>query len=285
MRSFSENIDLAISFADISVIEKAKSKKQQIELFQHPVLGRILSINKEVQHVEKWQALYHEPLVHIPSAFIQEIKTVLVLGGGSLYAASEVFKYDTVERCVLVDHDHYVLDLVAQHYPHAKEVIRDGRFQYIEADAIDYLLETNAAFDLIINDCFDCVSVSRSRGISIIELLRKKLSKGGVCSDLIYRHLLDADYISSARLTLSELPSFGLALVAVPEFPGVLHLLSFWGSDSISQAIKFPINKIQQSWARGEAQCRLDFFNPHFLPFYLYLPPYVSREWLALPNK
>ena len=280
MVDFSESKDLAVSLRNLDLIEAFGSAVQDIKLFRHPLLGKVLIIDNEVQHIENWQPLYHEPLVHVPAAFVRDIETVLILGGGSLFAAAEALRYPSVERCVLVDHDRSVLALMARHYEHVDKVLSDKRFEHISYDAIEFMRQTDQRFDLVINDCFDAVSISRKTRESVFQLMTQKTTSTGVCSDLIYRHLFESSYISATRQALELHRPYGLSLISVPEYPGVLHVLAFWGP-SVSQDCRLPHNNVQRSWCEGGIPKELRFFNPAFLAFHLYIPPYLKRIWIG----
>jgi len=277
MSAFAEDRDLAIQFRDLRLCEFVQSAVQNIELFEHPILGKVLAINGEVQHVERWQSLYHEPLIHLASSFIPEVRDVLVLGGGSLFAASEVLRYPTVTRCTLVDHDPDVLDLMVRHYAHAVAVAGDSRFTFINRNAVEFLQTADDKYDLVVNDCFDTLRATVESGQPVFDLMSKRLSREGVCSDPVYRHVFEQSY---SAWTLNELQkvNYALSLVTIPEYPGVLHLLACWGSNRISQNLHAPINEWQKRWAtRKEERPKLEFYDPRFLPFYLYLPPYLQK--------
>lgn len=278
MPTLAEQCDLAVSFANVELIEKRDGYRQRLELWHHPTLGRILTINGEIQHVECWQPLYHEPLVHLPAAFVTEIREVLILGGGSLYAASQVLHYPTVRSCTLVDHDPAVLELVAQHYRHAKGVTVDPRFTYVECDAVSFLQNNARQFDIIINDGFDILDPPVCTEQSVHEMMFKALAPGGVCADVIYRHLFDSAHLDRTRTVMSKLGHFATSLVVVPEYPGTLHLLCIWGDDHVSQFLMAPRNRVQLTWCH-QTNFDLVFYNPKFLSFFLYVPPYVSRLW------
>jgi spermidine synthase len=94
--TFHENSNVSIYLSDLILLETPRSSVQEVSLYSHPELGFVLIINGEVQHISEWSCYYHESLVHLPIAFIPEIKKVLILGGGDLYAANEVLKYPTV---------------------------------------------------------------------------------------------------------------------------------------------------------------------------------------------
>jgi spermidine synthase len=277
MGCFAEDRDLAINFRDIRRLETLQSAVQKIDLFEHPKLGKILVLGDEVQHVEKWQSLYHEPLIHVPCAFVPELKHVLILGGGSLFAAHEVLRYPTVTRCTLVDHDPTVLDAMTRHYAHAVAVVKDPRFSYVRRDAVEFLEKTDANYDLVVNDCFDSLGITARSEESTFSLMGRRISSHGVCVDVIYRDVLDNNYRLQAHSALCK-ADHAFSLIAVPEYPGILHLLACWGSDRVSQHLRRPINACQRGWiADKAARPLLQFYNPEFLSFYLYLPPYLQN--------
>lgn len=277
MRRFSEPADLALNLRNLILLAEEKGEQPWLRLFCHPKLGRLLVIDRELQHVEAWQALYHEPLVHLASAFVPVVKKVLILGGGSLFAAREVLRYPTVQRCTLVDHDPRVVRMMVEHYEHARSVISDFRFHYVAADALDYTRSSREAFDLIINDCFDLARES-ARGSMSYALLSDHLAPGGVCSDMIYRDLLEPGYVTATSRILRGLGAAIGALIFVPEYPGVLHALTVWGSSALDQRARVPLNGAQREWCR-EGRSGLEFYDPAYLSFHLYLPPLFRRHW------
>lgn len=277
MIRFSEKTDLAINFRNLQRCVSARSSIQRIELFRHPTLGKILVLNDEVQHVEKWQSLYHEPLIHLPSAFVPEVHDVLILGGGSLFAASEALRYPTVRSCTLVDHDPMVIELMARHYSHAARVIKDSRFTYVSRDALSFLKGTSDKYDLVVNDGFDSLRVTRGSGRSAFDLMRSRVTTSGVCAEVLYRHIFDSEYFAKGRRAFQK-TKHAMSLITVPEYPGVLHLLMCWGSKLVSQRLDSPINSIQRKWLTNKARIpNLQFYDPRFLSFYLYLPPYLRQ--------
>jgi len=277
MRYFAEDIDLGISLRNVELVESLRTPHHQWDLLRHQTLGFALVMDGELQHVEAWQALYHEPLVHVPAAFVPTIQRALVLGGGSLFAAAEVLRYPTVEECILVDHDAGVLELMARHYEHASAVLNDRRFRHDAGDALGFVSRSEPKFDLIINDATDIVVTHEGSEVGVLKALSEILAHDGVCADVIYRHMLDEAYIARTLEALKQRSPYALSLVFVPEYPGILHLLSIWGSHRLDQRVKKPINRVQRAWAAGQRP-HLQFYNPNFLHFYLHLPPYVRAR-------
>lgn len=272
-----EDEPVSLYLKDLTLIVEHKSPRQVIKLFKHPLLGKILVINGEIQHVEKYQALYHEPLVHLPAAFLPNIRSALIIGGGSLFAASEILKYPSLESVTLCDYDHIVLDLMKEHYSHARDVVRDGRFHYIEEDARNYINREHKKFDLIINDCFNLVSESKAYNTSFYRLLTNMCTDFGVCADIIYRHIFDKSVTINTLSYLGAEKKLALSLVVVPEYPGILHIETIWGnSPYITQRLSEPVNPFQRDIVAGHIKSPFIYYSPAHIPFYLYLPPYIK---------
>lgn len=269
---------VSLFLKDLQQLESYKSPKQSVELLVHPRLGKVLIINGEIQHIEQYQTLYHELLVHLPIAFIPNIHTALIIGGGSLFAAYEVLKYPTIESITLCDHDHTVLDLMEKYYPHAIAVLQDKRFHYIENDGKEFLRKQNKMYDLIINDCFNLASESNRDHLSYFTLLSDLCTTSGVCADIIYRHIFDKKVTLDTLAYLKHEKNLALSLVTVPEYPGILHIETIWGnSPYLIQSCKKTANLYQNEIVSGKIASPFRFFSPDNIPFYLYLPPYIKE--------
>lgn len=276
---FYEHEPVSLYLDNLTQIEEIQSPYQHIQMMNHPWLGKILVINGEIQHIEKYQALYHEMLIHLPAAFVPELSSVLVLGGGSLFAAYEVLKYPSVKKVILCDYDRRVLELMKRHYPHAKAVLKDARFQYIESEGIDFITKENGFYDLVVNDCFNLASKSKDIACSMFSLLSNRCTQTGVCVDIIYRHIFDKQITVDTLRYLRSQSHLALSLVTVPEYPGILHLETIWAPHNslLSQKLKVPINIFQQEVATQQKASPFQYFSPQNLPFYLYLPPYIKE--------
>ena len=277
---FYENESVSLYLNNLTTISSYQSLKQDVKLFSHPWLGKILIINGEIQHIEKYQTLYHEVLVHLPASLVPEIRNILILGGGSLFAAYEVFKYPTVEHVTLCDYDHSILDLMAENYSHAKIVLQDPRFHYIESEGKSFIKEFNTQYDLIINDCFNLADISNKENMSYFSLLSNLCSSNGVCADIIYRHIFDHQVTIDTLSYLKNESKLAMSLVTVPEYPGILHIETIWGKSSyISQEAKNTANLFQREIIKGNISSPYNFYSPANLGFYLYLPPYIKEKF------
>ena len=276
MTEYHEKELMSIHLEGLELICKANSQKQMVLLYNHPILGKVLIINDEIQHIEKYQSLYHEQLVHLPMCFTNDPKSVLILGGGSLFAAYEVLKYPSIQSVTLCDHDPEVLKIMEKYYSHAQNVMKDNRFHYVNRDGIEFLHDCTYKYDIIINDCFNLLKENVK--YPIYERLFSLLSPTGICSDVIYRHIFDGNITKQSIQEINKRGNLALSLVLVPEYPGVLHIQTIFGKNTnISQKASTTINSFQKKIINDEEDLIYQLFNPAFLPFYLYLPPYIRQ--------
>lgn len=267
---------VSLMLSQLSHIKTIINEKQSSVIYSHPQLGRVLIINDEIQHVEKWAPLYHECIVHIPMMFIPKPQTVLILGGGDLFAAAEVLKYPTIKRLDLCDHDKDIVDFIGRTYDHGPKVINDTRFCLHVEDAFSFIDSCQNKYDLVINDCFDSIG-NHIEDYQIFKKMADLLSDQGVCSDLIYRHIFEKYTLDKTKKELVGMRNTILSLVCVPEYPGVLHLLTMWGDNvALSQSLESTINEFHlEAIKQKESFC--EFFSPEFCRYYLYLPEYIKK--------
>ncbi len=284
MATFVERGELAIRLERLAFIARGRSRFQRIKLFQHPALGRVLVIDGEVHHIEAWQASYHEPLVHLPVSFIPEVRNALVLGGGDLFAARELLKYPTLRRVTIIEHDRAVIDLVSSFYPHAEQVLGDARTDLRIADAGRAVkVSADTRYDLIVNDWRDLSLLSRGTKKNFYRSLEPLLSQGGICTDVLYRHVFDRAAMRRSLRKLHACSRLVLSLVVVPEYPGVLHLQALWGqSRSLDQQSRTIANRYQRQLLRSARPMPFDFYDPRYRAYFLYLPPYIRAAVAAL---
>jgi spermidine synthase len=187
----------------------------------------------------------------------------------------EILRYKSVEKIIMLDHDKEVIDLISRHYGHAKVAIADPRLEIRYTDACDGLNDLDFSFDLVVNDAFDLLS---KRCIGLFQRLTAKLAPGGVCADLIYRHVFERDTLRGTLMKLQREFRTAVALVVVPEYPGVLHLLTIWSvSKEVRQDIRASKNDEHLVWQRDSLVNPCQYFDPRFVPYYFYLPPYLKK--------
>ncbi len=266
--------DVGITYKDLKVVARKNTRFNSIILAESPTVGHILIINGEVQHVEAWEFLYHETVVHLPMSFIPRPTNALILGGGSLNALRETLKYKSLKGVTLAERDSGVIEIMIRKNPHLESLIREKRVKCIEGDAIEFLTNTTEKYDLIVNDALDLTRVRV--GGNVAQILKERLTPEGIFSDIVYRHLLEKETTLLTLLLLGRKPHRAFSLVFVPEYPGFLHLLTLWGNNKrLSQSFDHSINEDQLRWiASGKVPCK--YYDPKCVVYYLYLPRYVK---------
>lgn len=268
---FYERGSVSLYLNDLELIDERNSEFHHILLYKHKKLGKILIIDDEIMHVEKYECFYHEPLVHLPFAINPKIENVLILGGGSLFAAREVLKYKSVKKLILCDHDKEVLKLMNKHYEHAKTLKDDSRFVYVENDALKFLQNNTIKYDLIINDCFDLSKTFLDKN-NLYDILDNHVSNNGLCSDMIYNDIFDYETMSTSLKYLKEKNSLFLSLMCIPEYPGILHLHTIWSKGKLL----FNLNKSNDEQFKLFKEGKFEMFNPNYLSYYFYIPKFLK---------
>ena len=271
-----ERGNVSIELSELTVLTRLTTKQHRVVVYRHPHLGRVLVLNGEIQHVEAWAPLYHEPLVHLPVAYIEKPRSALLIGGGSFFAARELLRYRTIERVTMVDYDPRLLDVMTRVYAHAVEVRNDPRLELRTVDAFSAITRMAERFDLVINDSVD---LFRTQGPGVFSKMARLLGPKGVCSDLVYRHIFEDRFLRRTICLLTSKFHTVMALVCVPEYPGILHLLTLWGWNSrLNQKLRRTLNREQREWASVPESNPCEYFDPRFLNYYLYLPRHLRRR-------
>ncbi len=274
LRFFEEN-SISLQLSELIKKEQITSGKNKIELLQHKLLGKILVINNEIQHIEVWQSLYHENVIHIPSSFIPVIRRALILGGGSFFAAKEILKYNSIEEVIMVDYDEEIIRVVRQNYDHVESIISNKKFKLISTDLFEFLKNNTIKFDLIVNDAVDLLDY----GTEMYDVLASHLTQDGLCSGVVYRHIFESERCRRTIFQLRVRYNAVFSLITIPEYPGILHLLSMWShSSTVLQDARTITNDGQNVWLRNNV-CPCEVYHPSFINYYLYLPPYL-KKWI-----
>lgn len=268
---FYEKESVSLYLNELELVDEKNSAFHHIVLCKHNKLGKVLIIDNEIMHIEKYKCFYHEPLVHLPFAINPKIENVLILGGGSLFAAREALKYKSVKKLILCDHDKEVLNLMAKHYEHTRDLERDNRFMYVENDALNFLQKNTIKYDLIINDCFDLSKTFLDKK-NLYKILDSHVSKNGLCSDMIYNDIFDNETMLTSLGYLKEKNSLFLSLMCIPEYPGVLHLHTIWSKDKL----KLNFNNSNTEQFKLFEEGKFEMFNPNYLSYYFYIPKFLK---------
>ncbi len=132
---------------------------QQLGVYEHDVLGRVLVLDNIIQTTQGDEFIYHEMLTHVPllSLKVAENASVLIIGGGDGGILREVLRHDWVTHVVMVELDEAVIRTAKQylgihgdyHDPRVRLLIEDGS-AYVRSPEVQ-----TRPFDVVIIDAPD----------------------------------------------------------------------------------------------------------------------------------
>jgi len=144
-----------------------------------------LYLNGNIQFSSVDEARYHEALVIPAMEACARPGDVLILGGGDGLTAREVLKYSSVRRVVLVDIDPE-MTAIGRNRPELRALNQDAlhspKVEIVHLDAMQYVENSTAAFDVILVDLPDPSSgaLSKLYSKSFYALCARRLRSGGV---------------------------------------------------------------------------------------------------------
>ena len=145
-------------------VHSRQTKHQQVDVFEHELLGRVLALDGVVQTTTADEFIYHEMLAHVPmlgrpgaSIDKEQPCAVLIVGGGDGGTLREVLRHPFVQRVVMVEIDGEVIEVCREHLqihgdfddPRVTLIIGDGA-EFVGSEAA-----RNDPFDVIVVDSSD----------------------------------------------------------------------------------------------------------------------------------
>ena len=138
-----------------------KSPFQQIDVYNHPVIGNMLAIDNDLQLTSSDEKNYHEMIVHVPMNYIADAKNVLIIGGGDGGTLTEVLKHNNLQNIYNIEIDKEVIIACKKYFPQIGKSFDDSRVNVINEDAAEWINNkvTNKLllrfFDVVILDSTD----------------------------------------------------------------------------------------------------------------------------------
>lgn len=132
-----------------------KSAYQQIDVFDTPEFGRVLTLDGNVQLTERDEFIYDEMITHVPMAVHPNIKDVLVIGAGDGGVVKELTIYSEIEKIDLVEMDPQVIEVCRTYLPENACRLDDSRVHIYYDNALRFIRKCRAQYDLIIVDSTD----------------------------------------------------------------------------------------------------------------------------------
>jgi spermidine synthase len=144
-----------------------------------------LYLNHNLQFSSRDEYRYHEALVHPGLATLPGARRVLVLGGGDGMAVREILKYPQIESITLVDLDSRMTEMFSTSTL-LRELnggsLRSPKLMIINADALQWLEQTQEMFDFVVADFPDPSnhSLGKLYSTAFYRLLKQHVAETGL---------------------------------------------------------------------------------------------------------
>jgi len=172
------------SYEVTSVLARARTTFQDVEIVETRGFGRALFLDGQPQSAVADEYVYHEALVHPALIAHAAPKRVLIAGGGEGATLREVLRHPGVERTVMVDIDGELVDLCRQHLTDMHQgAFDDPRADVVIGDALAYLREHEEQFDAIVIDLTDPSEegpIGELYSDGFYRLVASRLADGGI---------------------------------------------------------------------------------------------------------
>lgn len=132
-----------------------RSNYQQIDIFDTPEFGRVLTLDGNVMLTERDEFIYDEMITHVPMSVHPNVRDVLVIGAGDGGVVKELTRYAEIERIDLVEMDLLVIEACRTYLPENASKLDDVRVHIFYDNALRFIRKRYCAYDLIIVDSTD----------------------------------------------------------------------------------------------------------------------------------
>ena len=132
-----------------------KTAYQQIDIYDTPEFGRVLTLDGNVMLTERDEFIYDEMMTHVPMAVHPNIQDVLVIGAGDGGVVRELARYNNIRSIDLVEMDAQVIEACRRFLPENACRLDDERVHIYFDNALRFIRRKQAQYDLIIVDSND----------------------------------------------------------------------------------------------------------------------------------
>ncbi|MBP3609954.1 MAG: polyamine aminopropyltransferase [Lachnospiraceae bacterium] len=132
-----------------------KSEYQQIDIFETPEFGKVLTLDGNVMLTERDEFIYDEMITHVPMSVHPNVQDVLVIGAGDGGVVKELARYESIRRIDLVEMDPQVVEACRTYLPENASRLDDRRVHIYYDNALRYIRRCTDQYDLIIVDSND----------------------------------------------------------------------------------------------------------------------------------
>lgn len=267
-----DNVKLSIK-VDRQIVS-TKSEFQQIDIFETPEFGKILTLDGYVVLTEKDEFIYHEMITHIPMAVNKNIKSVLIIGGGDGGVVRELSRYQSIEKIDLVEIDEMVVEISKKYLKQTACKFDDERVTVYFQDGLKFIRKCENKYDLIIVDSTD--PFGTTEGLFTKEFYGncyKALKEDGIMVNQQESPFYEEDAQEMKRAHKRIVETFPISRVYqahIPTYPSGYWLFGF------ASKKYHPVNDIQEEYWNS-LNMKTRYYNTNLHKGAFYLPNYVEE--------
>ena len=217
-----------------TLIDSLQSRYQLIEVFDTPILGKLMRIDGANMTSERDEFFYHECLVHPAAIAHAAPRNVLVIGGGDGGSSEEILKHPSVERVLLAELDQGVIDMAKKYFSAVhRDVFANPKLEVRITDGMVFAKTTAERFELIYLDLTDPIGCAEALYTqSFYADCKRALAPGGALVLHIGSPFSHPDRVSSSLANLRTLFSR-----VAPYFVHIPSYGAVWGFAVASDAL------------------------------------------------
>jgi spermidine synthase len=150
-----ENQALSLRYNGENLYDRT-SELQRVRVINTYAYGKTLTIDNMFMTTETDESHYHEMIAHPVILAHNNIRKVLVIGGGDGGTIREVLKHPEIEQVTMVEIDANVVEASKLHLPELSQSFDHPKLNLIIGDGIEFIANSSPeSYDLIIVDGSD----------------------------------------------------------------------------------------------------------------------------------
>lgn len=256
------------------LIFSGKTKYQEVLIFYNKLFEKVLVLDDVVQATTSDEFIYHEMLTLVPIFALNDVKNLLIVGGGDGGMLRHVLKHPHINPTI-IDIDAELVEICKKHLAEfGQGAFDDPRTNYLSGDGFEYLKNSPEIFDLIIIDSTDPLGGPGDVLYSkpFFDACKSHLRPGGVVVTQSGVPFHERGRLKNLRRTLGEVfHDMRIYAASIPCFFG--GAMSFgWGCDD-PNIRKTPLDVITSRFKKSNIQTK--YYSPDIHVSSFAIPPYL----------
>lgn len=229
-------------------LHSEQSPYQKIEVLETYPCGKLLLLDGKTMVSELDEFVYHESLVHIPMNILDNVKRVLIIGGGDGGIVREFTRYKEIENIDIVEIDERVIEVSKQYFPEVAVGYNDPRVKVLCEDGLKYMESQENKYDIIIVDSTDPEDFAEGLfKVDFYKMVNRALTARGIMMAQTENPFLDEfnikDIYDNLRMAFPIVSSLN---APVTIYPGTFWTMAFASKQSGPQDFADRGNEMQE---------------------------------------